>query len=92
MAHTWQALPSTSLPLPGKMIRGSGGFPLLLLVYLLFFTLRLPDPNEQGWKDVVRVNPNDVATIYVPFRETVCLLLFSVPQYSSYKGVSGPMH
>jgi hypothetical protein len=32
---------------------------------------RLPDPNEQGWKDTVRVYPYEVVTLWVPF--TVCL-------------------
>ncbi len=59
------------------MIRQSiEGFLLLVYLGLSFFPfLRLPDPNEQGWKDVVRVDPNDVVTIWVPFRETVCLPL-----------------
>jgi spore coat protein A len=28
---------------------------------------RLPDPNEQGWKDTVRVYPYEVVTLWVPF-------------------------
>lgn len=30
---------------------------------------RLPDPNEQGWKDTVRVYPYEVVTLWVPFTE-----------------------
>jgi spore coat protein A len=28
---------------------------------------RLPDPNEQGWKDTVRAYPFEVVTLWVPF-------------------------
>ncbi len=27
-----------------------------------------PDPNEQGWKETVRMNPGEVTTVYIPFR------------------------
>ncbi len=29
---------------------------------------RPPDDDERGWKDTVRMNPGEVATVYVPFR------------------------
>jgi spore coat protein A, manganese oxidase len=30
--------------------------------------VRMPEKNEIGWKDTVRVNPNEVVSIIVPFR------------------------
>ncbi len=29
---------------------------------------RPPDPNEQGWKETVRMNPGEVTTVYIPFK------------------------
>jgi spore coat protein A, manganese oxidase len=29
---------------------------------------RPPDPNEQGWKETVRMNPEEVTTVYIPFK------------------------
>ena len=54
---------------------------------------RLPDPNEQGWKETVRINPGEVAIVRAKFAPPKVPAGFGAIPYSpgmqSYYGIDG---